>query len=263
MRLGAVLTDLDGTLLEPDGSLLPEARRTLADLARAGIAVCPVTSKTVAEIELILLELGIACHAGFENGAGIRRADGAVEPSPHAVPIATLRAVHVAVRDRTGAPVLSFEELDESELASLTGLSGAALAAARQRRATLPLVVDRRHDDALRAALPADPPVRLVRGNRFLHLQGRHDKADLVPRLLRLTGRASDEAAACGDAPNDAGLLAAVGTRIIIPSEAGPHPELLRGFPDALVPAFPHGRGWAAAVSALVGGAGQGVGTDG
>lgn len=263
MSLLVVLTDLDGTLLEPDGSLRPEARRALAELVRAGIAVCPVTSKTVAEIELILAVLGIVCAAGYENGAGIRLPDGTVEPTPDAVPVATLREVLDRLRRRVGAPVRSLDELDDAELSSLTGLSGPALAAARRRRATLPLVVDAAHDDDLRAALPADPPIRLVRGNRFLHMQGRHDKADLVPRLLELTGRTSDEAAACGDAPNDAGLLAAVATRIIIPSEAGPHPELLRRFPDALVAPHPHGRGWAAAVSALVGGTGQGVGTDG
>lgn len=263
MMVGIVLTDLDGTLLEPDGTVHADVLAVIARLRSLGVAVCPVTSKTPAEIASLVSRLGLSAPAGFENGAGVRTAGGDLDLAPDAVPVPVLRGVLAELRDRTGVRVRSLEELDDPELAAVTELSGPALQHARERVATLPLIAPTDSDELLRAALPREPRVRLLRGNRFLHLQGLHDKADVVPRLRALAGSQLGAVVACGDAPNDAGLLAAVATRIIIPSEAGPHPELLRRFPHALVAPHPHGRGWAAAVSALVGGTGQGVGTDG
>ncbi|MFN3414415.1 MAG: HAD-IIB family hydrolase, partial [Thermoanaerobaculum sp.] len=81
-----VLTDLDGTLLEPHGRLLPEVLEFLAALKDAGVVVCPVTSKTPAELARILNHWGLRLPAGFENGAGIRLEDGQLDLQPSAVP---------------------------------------------------------------------------------------------------------------------------------------------------------------------------------
>jgi mannosyl-3-phosphoglycerate phosphatase len=250
MRVAVVLTDLDGTLLEPDGTLRPETKAAVASLLRQGVAICPVTSKTPAELGVIMATLEIDGPAGFENGAGIRHTDGAVELSKAAVPVRELRRALGLLRQATGAPVRTLDELDDEELAALTRLSGAALARVRERHATLPLLVDRRHDARLREALPTVSRLRLVRGNRFLHLQGDHDKADVVPRLLSLLA-ATGQTVACGDAPNDIGLLEAASVRIIVPGRRGPHPVLTRQFPAAIVAPYPHGRGWAAALQSL------------
>jgi len=251
MRVGVVLTDLDGTLLEPDGSLLPEAREAVAGLVGRGVPICPITSKTVTELDPILRDLGLHCLAGFENGAGIRHTNGSIELSDAAVPMAELRWVLDGLRRATGHPVRSLEELSDAELAQITELSGQALVRVRQRQATLPLVVDAGLDAMLRSALPTAPQVRLVRGNRFLHLQGRHDKADVVSRVLSLL-EVRGTTVACGDAPNDIDLLSMASVRVIVPSIGGPHPTLVQRFPDAVVAPFPHGRGWAAAVTALL-----------
>jgi mannosyl-3-phosphoglycerate phosphatase len=252
MKIGVVLTDLDGTLLEPDGTLRPEARDAVSSLLLRGIAVSLLTSKTPAELGVIMADLELRGPAGFENGAGVRHADGGLELVGAAVPVSDLRQVLRYLQVRTGIPVRSLEELDDAELTTITRLSGSALGRVRERHATLPLVVDPRHDKALRKALPRIPGVRLVRGNRFLHLQGQHDKAGVVPRLLELGGRHDGRVVACGDAPNDTELLAAASIRIIVPSQAGPDPELTSRFPDAIVAPYPHGRGWAAAMNALM-----------
>jgi mannosyl-3-phosphoglycerate phosphatase len=190
--------------------------------------------------------------AGFENGAGVVSPDGEVRLAPQAVPVAELRTVLETLRRTTGAPVRSIEELDDRELSSLTGLSGAALARARERRASLPLRVDPAWDGRLRAAIGADSAVRLVRGNRFLHLHGHHDKADVVPALLALVAPEGGTTVGCGDAPNDFGLLACCDIAVIVPGQRGPHPELTRRLPRALVAPHPHGRGWAAALEQLL-----------
>ncbi len=252
MRPRIVLTDLDGTLLEADGSACAEAKSALALLRELAIPVCAVTSKTAGEVGAILRELGVTSPAAVENGAGVLLADGRGEPRPEAVPVATLMAEAERLRAATGAPLRTLLELSDAELGALTGLSGTALAAARDRRATLPLVVDPRWDGAIRAALAAYPPMSVLRGNRFLHLQGRHDKASAVPRLLELAHPGPGVTVALGDSPNDAGLLEAADVAVIVPGVAGPHPELVRRFPAARVAALPHGRGWAAAVRGLL-----------
>ncbi len=248
MKPGIILTDLDGTLLEPDGTLGPQAREAVERRRGAGVPVCPVTSKTPDELAAFARELGHSLAAGFENGAGIRLADGRLELLPTAVPVSSLRSELDRIRRTTGVELSSVEELDDEALAALTGLPPARLPLLRRRHATLPLVVPSGADDVLRAALPADGRLRLVRGNRFLHLQGAHSKADVVPRLVRLAPHPVETLVACGDSPNDIELLAAGDLAIIIPGAAGPCPELVRRFPDAVIAPFPHGRGWAAAV---------------
>lgn len=249
MRIRAVLTDLDGTLLEPDGRLGAEARAALDELAGAGVPVLPVTSKTAAEVAWLLAQLGLAGPAGFENGAGVLGGDGVARLSRTAVPIEVLRRVADHLRAATGAPARTIEELADAELEAITGLAGSELERARRRQATLPLVVDGSWDEVLRVKAP--PEVVLVRGNRFLHLQGRHAKADVVPALLAAVPGAG-AVVACGDAPNDLELLGTGDVAVIVPSARGAHPVLRAALPGARVASAPHGRGWALAVLALL-----------
>ncbi len=243
-----VLSDVDGTLLEPDGQPLPEVLQFLAVLRNAGVVVCPVTSKTPAELARIMNHLGLSAPAGFENGAGIRLQDGQWELQPTAVPLGSLMEVLNFLRQSTGLLIRSLFDLEDHELAFMTGLPREELPAARQRVASLPLVVDPRWDPVLQGALPPRPRVRLLRGNRFLHLQGAHGKAQVVPRLFELVGRPWHPVVACGDSPNDEELLAVAAVKIIVPSREGPHPWLCQRFPDALIPTQPHGRGWVQAL---------------
>jgi len=251
MRLRAVFSDLDGTMLEPDGTVRDEVVAAVAHLQRLGTPVCAVTSKTAAELRPLVARLGLAGPSGFENGAGVLFDDGRVSLHPEAVPAAALRVVAVALRSGTGAPLRTFDELDDGELGALTGLSAGALAAARERHATLPLVVDEAWDERLAAALPAVPPLRVVRGNRFLHLQGRHDKVSVLDLISRHLPPGDGRVVACGDSPNDQELLACADIAVIVPGHAGAHPALRAARPDAVVAPRPHGAGWAAALLAL------------
>lgn len=247
-----VLSDLDGTLLEPDGSVLPEARSVLGAAVRAGVPVCPVTSKTVPELRALRRYLELADPAGFENGAGVLDSQEEVHLLAAAVPLRDLVGVMEDLRRHTGAPLRGLHELSDEELAALTALPGSALEAVRQRQATLPVVVDPAWDEQLNEALPECPSLRLVRGNRFLHLQGFHDKADVTDMILDLLGGRPGTVVALGDAPNDAGLLAVADLAVVIPSTQGPHPGLVARFPGALVAPRPHGLGWADVVGALL-----------
>jgi mannosyl-3-phosphoglycerate phosphatase len=252
MKVRVIFTDLDGTLLELNGTICQEALDALAQLSQIGVPVCPLTSKTAAELASIMDMLGLATPAGFENGAGVLLSDGTLELQPSAVPVAELVALLARARGETGAPVRTILELADGELSALTGLRGEALSAARARQATLPLLVERSWDERLRAALGPSGRLRLIRGNKFLHLQGDHDKVSVLPRLVQLLGQGTGVTVACGDSPNDAELLAHADVQVIVPGAGGPNPDLVRGSPHARVAPLPHGRGWAASVRAIV-----------
>ncbi|HXK60389.1 MAG TPA: HAD-IIB family hydrolase [Acidobacteriota bacterium] len=255
MPISVVFTDLDGTLLDLNGQLNAEAEAALIRLRDSGIPVCPVTSKTAAELRPFLAWLGMPWPAGFENGAGVLFPDGSTQLLESAVPACVLNQIAVEIRTREQIPLRTIWELTDEELRLLTGLPLSALAAARDRQATAPLLLDERGEAALSRALPADRALTLIRGNRFLHLQGKHDKATVLDRLLSVAPvQRPGHTVACGDSPNDISMLAAADIPVIIPSARGPHPALLERFPTAAVAPYPHGKGWAAAITPLLDG---------
>jgi len=160
-----------------------------------------------------------------------------------------LRIAAARLRRETSAPLRTLDELSDLDLGSLVGLAGDELVRMRERRATLPLLVDERWDDVLRSSAP--PELRVVRGNRFLHLQGRHTKADLVGELL-VSAPGEGVVVICGDAPNDLELLRSGDLAVIVPSADGAHPVLREALPDAVIAPAPHGRGWAGALQQLL-----------
>lgn len=260
-----IFTDLDGTLLGEDGSLAPEARAAVGDLRTRGARVVPLTSKTRRELSRWLDVLGGERWGAFENGAGIltagipraedreipRQEEREAEILPAAVPLPELRLALDALRRQTGLPLLSFEEIPDADWVRLTGLPLDHAAAARAREFDLPFIVS----DGAAAALSSatlSPRVRLVRGGRFWHLSGLHDKADAARRLLELLRPSLT--IGLGDAPNDSAFLRCVDNPVLVPKKAGLDAELRAALPDAAVAPAPGGAGWAAAVQALVAG---------
>lgn len=258
-----VFTDLDGTLLEEDGALAPVAAAQIARLRARGIPVVPLTSKTRRELEewLALLDSGGA--GAFENGAGIvlreretgngqifRKGKREVEILPAAVPVRELRLALDALRRRTRLPLLSFEEIPDSDWTRLTGLSLGDAPAARAREFDLPFLAPEGSGEALSAAaLP--PRMRRTRGGRFWHLSGRHDKGDALRLLTARLG--GGPTIGLGDAPNDAPFLRLVDRAILVPRAGGVDATLAALVPLARRAPAPAGAGWAAAVEAALG----------
>ena len=76
IRLAAL--DLDGTLLRPDASLSPEARRAVCDLAACGVEVVIASGRSYHSLPRELLSLGAVRYAVTSNGAAVCRVpDGA------------------------------------------------------------------------------------------------------------------------------------------------------------------------------------------
>jgi mannosyl-3-phosphoglycerate phosphatase len=248
MRLRAVFTDLDGTLLEEDGSIGIPARAALDALHSRGVPIAPVSSKTRAELGAAMEELH-ASHGAFENGAGVLSPSG-VFIAPGAVPVARLSSALEEVA-RRGLGVRALGAMSDDELHRETGLEPARLAAARAREYDLPFLapgVDA--VELVRVVASVDPALRLVRGGLFWHLSGPHDKKDAVRRILEDVPEGG-ATVGLGDAAND-DFLEVVDVAVVVPRSSGPDPDLVRRVPSARIAPRPCGAGWAAAIEELL-----------
>lgn len=251
MRLAAVLTDLDGTLLDRGGVLGDAARAAVLALRRRSVPVVPLTSKTEVELRAFLAELDLGGLGSFENGAGVVSPRGTVV-SGKAVPAAQLLARLAELARLSGLSLVPAAALSAAELRRLTGLAEEKLPAMLARGFGLPFLAPGGADGALTRAAAALPGLRLTRGGQFWHLSGEHGKEDAVGLLLD-AALVSRPLAGLGDAPNDAGFLALCDAVVIVPREGGgADPALAAALPGARVAPAPTGQGWAAAVAALL-----------
>lgn len=251
MLPAAVLTDLDGTLLDRGGVLGAEARAAVAGLRKRGIPVVPLTSKTEVELRAFLAGLDLGGLGSFENGAGVVSSRGTLV-SERAVPVAELSARLAELARLSGLALVPAGALPEAEIRRRTGLPAEKVPAMLARGYGLPFLAPDGADGALARAAGAMPGVRLTRGGQFWHLSGEHGKEDAVGLLLR-AGLVARPLAGLGDAPNDAGFLALCDAAVILPRErGGADPSLAAALPGARVAPFPEGRGWSAAVAELL-----------
>lgn len=250
MKISVVLTDLDGTLLSRDGRLGPDARRVLRVLSVLKVPVVPLTSKTEAELREWLREIDAGSVGAFENGAGIVTPAG-VEIFPEAVGVGELREVLEELRRQLQVPISTLDELPDTTLTAITGLTAEALGRARLRAFDLPFVASDAAAERVRAALREAPRIRLTAGGYFWHLHGRHDKADAARRILALV-RNAGRSVGLGDAPNDAGFLALVDVPVLVPGPFGIDSRLAKALPGARHAPTTDGKGWGAAVQALL-----------
>jgi mannosyl-3-phosphoglycerate phosphatase len=244
-----IFTDLDGTLLEENGSLSEDARAAVGALSVRGIPVVPLTSKTRLELERWIAALDAGGTGAFENGAGILR-EGRTEVLPGARPTRDLRVALDALRRQTRLPLVTFEEIPDAELTRLTGLPPTEAALAREREFDLPFLAPAEASPALSSSVSLPPGIRLTRGGRFWHLSGLPDKADAARRLVELLR--PSRTIGLGDAPNDATFLSVVDHPVLVPKKTGVDGRLRAALPRAAVAPAPGGAGWSAAVRALV-----------
>lgn len=248
MTLGAVFTDLDGTLLEPDGSLAPVAAAVVEELRRRRVQLVLLTSKSETELRGFLSLCG-AVAGSFENGAGILHPGGR-EVMPAALPLDLLRAGLSRLRAETGLALRPLDSLPEAEALRATGLAPEALPAALSRGYDLPFLAPAGAGPALATAVGSLPGLALTRGGRFWHLSGRHDKADAFRALVESLSPPRP-VAGLGDAENDAGFLSLCDVAVVVPPPSGPS-RLAPLLPAARLAPGPGGEGWAAAVGALL-----------
>ncbi len=260
-----IFTDLDGTLLDPEDYSYEPALPMLEKLKQEKIPVIPVTSKTRAEVEDLLQELGMIDPFVVENGSGIFLP--ATDPRFQVntkekwgnyillrlgMSYGEAREGLKAVAKDLSLHLQGFGDLSDAQLHQLTGLSSEAIKRAKAREFTEPFVTpfevsSQRIEEAVK-----NQGFKVVVGDRFSHLIGPEAGKGLAVKELELLYQktVSNEkiiTVGLGNSPNDIAMLENVDHPFIIPGRKGPHPGLLgRGW---TVASHPGPTGWYSVIS--------------
>lgn len=243
----AVFTSVDGTLLDARTFDAGESRTALRRLSAAGIPVIPVSVMTLDEVRPIAEELGLRHAMVIEAGGAIARWTGSDwDIEPCGPPAETLLDVVLDIEQRSGANLLIYSALPDSEASRISGRSGEMLHASTHRRFSEPFVIESGDLESVQHAA-ASIGFSVRRGRRFLHLCRACDEGEA---FLRLRDELQcDVAIAVGGAAVDGEFLARADIAIIVPGPDGEaDPELVSSVPQARIAPAPGPAGWSAAV---------------
>lgn len=232
-----VYTDLDGSLLDHDDYGFAAAQPALSQLRALHIPLIPVTSKTLAELQVLGQQLGLQHPLIVENGCVICLPDGYFPLPENGECRAGYRLLRLApdypallaelqqLRHDHGFRFRGFHDMDAEEVARETGLSHAAAELARQRLCSEPLAWQDSESAMadFRQAL-AGRQLRLVKGGRFWHVLSQADKGSALRQLAalyRAHGLPAFTSLALGDSPNDCSMLQAADIAALIRHKDG------------------------------------------
>ncbi|MHA7879103.1 MAG: HAD-IIB family hydrolase [Saccharospirillum sp.] len=236
----AVLTDLDGTLLDHHSYDWHPAEPALRALRKAAVEVIAVTSKTAAEMPALLESIPyLSARCCCENGAVLvdgRQGEPVIQLL--GTPQSVLIELYERVKQQHSLDTLAFHEVSAEQVATWTGLTLAQAQQAQQRHATLPIYWPNPSDAGKEALEQAaqDAGLQLLAGGRFLHLCGRADKGTALTAMRQQLGDGV-QILALGDGGNDDAMLAGADLAIRIPPVQGvPRPEPVSGAQQASKP---------------------------
>ncbi len=248
-----VFTDLDGTLLDHDSYDFTPALPAIERLKRNEIPIIPVSSKTLAELEELVTELGLDGPLIAENGTVIQLPGEQPTIAPPGYP--AIRKLLSEERVHPEFKFTGFGDMTVQVVIQETGLSLKSARLAMQRLASEPLLWQG-SEPALgqfKQAMKADG-LHMLQGGRFLHLLGNMDKGRAVHRIIdwyRARGWTDIVSLALGDSGNDVEMLLNVDIPVIIRKKDGSHLDLASRN-DAIVTELAGPAGWNQALNNLL-----------
>ena len=269
-HFGAVLFDLDGTLLDHDSYAFDAALPALRALQAREIPLILATSKTLAETARINGMLDNHQAVIVENGSAL--CFPTVVEYPFAVDADEILEDHAVVRlappyrvvrgfiDRQRAQhgwrLRGFGDMDTDEVADMTGLDKAAAADARQRLCGEPFIwLDSAEALGRFTSAARSEGLNVTQGGRFHHLMGGTDKARamLALRAILASDRPSlTPVIALGDSENDRSMLEAADIAVVIRRHDGTR-LTCRGIKRTVFTEQPGPAGWNTAVLQILG----------
>ena len=228
-----VFTDLDGTLLDHDTYSFQEAEPALQRLKNLNIPLIPATSKTLAEVEVLLKEMEMLSPVIVENGGAIaipanfdlysnKHNEEAVKfdliylSKPYRVIIEVLNKI----REKFDFQFRGFNDMSVSEIADVTGLSQSQAQNAKQRLCSEPIMwCDSEEKLTSFITVLQKFQFRVTRGGRFFHVMGEIDKSDAMEKVVKRYRQFSTEdftIIVLGDSPNDISMLCAADIGVVI-----------------------------------------------
>ncbi|MFT6421864.1 MAG: mannosyl-3-phosphoglycerate phosphatase [Thalassolituus sp.] len=219
-----ILTDLDGTLLDHHNYSTTAAKETLALIKEHKLPLIFNTSKTQAEVTQLRRQLDNTSPYVCENGSALYYPDETGQMTclvPGASYDTILKVLSQLRKD--GFHFRGFNDMTDTEVAAVTGLSTDDAYLAKQRAATEPLLWQGSVEElaAFQAAL-TDHNLRLLEGGRFYHVMGRADKAEGVSffrDFYHKHWQSEPTMIALGDGGNDVAMLEVADFPIIIPGD--------------------------------------------
>jgi len=233
MRKTIIITDLDGTLLDPKTYSFEEAEPALKLIRERGIPLVLCSSKTRAEIEVYRKRLDNIHPFISENGGGIylpkgyfpahesgKQQDG-YEVISLGSPYDEIRKRFVAMRDRLGIAVRGFGDMSVEEVAAVTGLTLEEAGLAKERDFEEPFIFPGEAEDRFLREIE-DEGLRWTQG-RFFHFMGNHHKGRAVNILRRLYDQRDGavRSVGIGDSLNDLPFLFSVDLAVLVKKENG------------------------------------------
>lgn len=259
-----IFSDLDGTLLDHESYSFAPSKGTLAKIARRKIPLIINSSKTLPEI----LDIRTALHNHdpfvVENGAAIYIPKGLFTDYPK--PLNTIRlgpnyseilAILHKLKTDHDYPFTGFSELSIESISKLTGLSSTRAAMAKQRTGSEPLVWQG-NCKALTLFVEslAEKGLKLLKGGRFFHAQGRNtDKAEAMHRLLELYRKNYGVDFCCialGDSENDRYMLEGAALAAVIRSKSEVSLKLNKSDADVIYTRHHAPEGWREAMETIL-----------
>jgi mannosyl-3-phosphoglycerate phosphatase len=241
-----VVSDLDGSLLDHYSYGFEDAWEEVSQLEQAGIPLVLASSKTREEILQLRLELNNRHPFIVENGAAVfipvryfpQQPDQTVRRDDYWVYEMTLPRAHwlqqlAQLEHQFAGDFDSFNSAGVNGIMAMTGLSKVQASAANQREYSEPVrwlgqpTAEHVFINALQAR-----GATVQRGGRFLSVSGACDKGRaliwLRARYQEASLTAAIEDLAIGDGANDAAMLEAATTALLVRSPVHDFPSLTK-----------------------------------
>ena len=250
-----IFTDLDGTLLNHEDYSYKDAIPALEIIKKKKIPLIVVSSKTRAEIQNLLNELGFDEPFIVENGAAVffperykKYLKDCEEKENYCViklgeDYAYIRSIFSKLKRKF--PVKGFGDITVEEVAKLTGLSIEKAKLAKQREYTEPFIIE---NIALLPDLEKEAEkynLKITKGGRFFHLIGKNqDKGKAVRETEKvyMSIYRDIKTVGLGDSKNDIPMLKAVDIPVLIRKSHGSYENLKIN--NLVKSTYPGSKGW-------------------
>ena len=263
MKKILIVTDLDGTLLNPRDYSFKSALPALQRVRELKIPLIFCSSKTRAEIEVYREKLQNNHPFISENGGGVFIPDnyfpflldvprhGKYRVISLGKPYHEIRAQFMTLREKTEVNLKGFGDMTTREIVELTGLSTTEAELARQRDFGEPFIFEDKQDEVFLQSIE-QAGLHWTHG-RLFHIMGNHDKGQAFEILMSFYQQEGEifQTIGLGDSLNDLPFLQAVDHPVLIRQENGHHDARIK-IPGIFRTRYSCSTGWNEAVTFLL-----------
>lgn len=226
-----IFTDLDGTFLDHHDYSFLEAVPCLDFIRKHNIPIIFTSSKTSTEIKALCYETKLFHPYIAENGAllftpknyFLKNEKIADQYEKKQIGISREKINRTLTKLNKEFKFRSFSNLSTPEIIELTGLNEKQAVNANQRECTEPIIWEDKQSSLTAFSEKLNKlGLNLLKGGRFHHVMGPHDKATTMSFLIQQYNNHNTRpiiSIALGDSPNDLEMLKTADYGVLIPNQ--------------------------------------------